>query len=242
MPISPRRAQLSALRYRFASAFGAVGLRAGVTDEIALPVQAGNEHGTVMVVATRLVGRNLRRLSPLRSYVSQTFAETAPAKFGRTAEELDRIIRAEGRRGHLHRPVMLVTQRQYVRPHQPSLAPDRPPAMPTNNCRCCGRLARGPQQRLQRLGSDSDQDDNLRMRRTVISWRDGKKKSQICSAPRSLSNTKCCHQLSPGFVAWLAPVRLATRVNPSITMALPSVDLSTIDLAKQKAPLARGLN
>src|SRR5713226_5909142 len=106
--ISPRRPHLSALRNRFASAFGAVGLWAGIANEITLPVQAGNEHGTVMVVATRLVGRNLRQLRPFRSYVSQALAETAAAKFGGTAKKLNRIISAEWRRGHLHRPIMLV--------------------------------------------------------------------------------------------------------------------------------------
>ena len=97
----------------------AIRFRAGVMNHVALPVQAGDEHRPAMVIATRLVGRKLRRLSPLRSHVSQPLAEAAPAELRRAAEEINAIVRVIRRAERLHRPKVLVTKRQNVAPHHP---------------------------------------------------------------------------------------------------------------------------
>ena len=67
----------------------AVLLGTRVMDYVALPIQAGDEHRPPMLLATRLVRANNRRLVAFGSDVSQAFAEAAPAEFGGAAKEID---------------------------------------------------------------------------------------------------------------------------------------------------------
>lgn len=100
-----------------------MGFGAGKTDQVPLAVQAGNEHGPVVVIAVRLIGRHQRWFPPFRCHITEALAKTAFTELLSTAEELDRVVGTEGRRGGLHRAKMLVAQRQDVSPHRPSLAP-----------------------------------------------------------------------------------------------------------------------
>ncbi len=102
--------------------FAAALLWAGKADDVALAVNAGNEHRSAVFVATRLVGRNQRRRILDRSHISQRFAETAVAKFVGAAEIFDGVVKVVGRDRELHGAIVLVAQRQDVDPHRPSLA------------------------------------------------------------------------------------------------------------------------
>ena len=86
----------------------AVGFGTGVVDDVVLPVEAGDEHGTSVFFATRLVGRNCGRAFSFGGGVAKAFAEAAPAELIGTAEKLNGVIRAERRDARLHRAVMLV--------------------------------------------------------------------------------------------------------------------------------------
>jgi len=112
-------AGLGAAQNVFPRRLPAIGFWAGIMDHVALPVQAGDEHRPAMVIATRLLRRKLRRLSPFRSHISQPLAEAAPAELRRAAEKINAIIRVIGRAEWLHRPKVLVTKRQNVAPHDP---------------------------------------------------------------------------------------------------------------------------
>lgn len=100
----------------------AVGLRAGVANEVSLPIEAGDEHGPIVVIAAGLVVRKHWRLPPLRRHVTKALTKTTIAKLGGTAEELNRIVCAERSDRRRHRPEVFIAQRQDVRPHQGSLA------------------------------------------------------------------------------------------------------------------------
>ncbi len=87
-----------------------------------LPVEVRNEHGTIVLIAARLIGGKKRRLTTLRCHISQAFAEAAVAKLGGAAEEFDGIIGAKRRDTCLHGAVVLIAERQNVGPHGLSLA------------------------------------------------------------------------------------------------------------------------
>jgi len=70
-----------------------------------------------MALTPRLVFGDKRLFVAHRSYIAQRLAETTVAELVGTAEELDRMAGTEGREAELHRPVMLVTQRQNVLAH-----------------------------------------------------------------------------------------------------------------------------
>lgn len=89
----------------------AVRLRASVANEVPLPIEAGDEHGPIVVIAAGLVVRKHWRLSPLRRHVTQALTKATIAKLGGAAEELNRIVCAErGDRGR-HRPEVFIAQR-----------------------------------------------------------------------------------------------------------------------------------
>jgi len=75
-----------------------------------------------VLVATRLIGGNQRRGVSLRGYVTQRFVEATLTELIGAAEEFYRIIEIEWSQQKLHGPIMLVAQREDVRPHGPSLA------------------------------------------------------------------------------------------------------------------------
>ena len=93
-----------------------------ISQQIPLPVEAGDEHGAAMFVATRLVVRDKRSLITLGRGVSQRFAEATLAELFGATEELDRIIHIERCKQEFHGAVVLVAQRQDVDPHAPILA------------------------------------------------------------------------------------------------------------------------
>lgn len=100
-------------------------LGAGISNQVPLPVQAGNEHGPAVVIAAWLVGRDIRRFSPFWCDISQALAEAAAAKLRCAPEEFNRIICTEGGGRRLHCAVMFIAQRENVGPHRLSLASQR---------------------------------------------------------------------------------------------------------------------
>jgi hypothetical protein len=106
----------------FSTGIRAMRLRACVSDHVALPVESRNEHGTVVLIAAWLVRREQRRLTTLRSHISQPFTEATVTEFVGTAEELNGIIGTERSNARLHGPIVFITKRQNVRPHGLSLA------------------------------------------------------------------------------------------------------------------------
>ena len=95
----------------------AAGFRAGEADGVTLPVNAQNEHGASVLVATGLAWRDDRWLIFQRGNVSQKFAVTALAEAVRTTAKLNGIIRIDGRKSMLHGAVMLVAERENVGAH-----------------------------------------------------------------------------------------------------------------------------
>jgi len=99
-----------------------------------LPVEAGDKHGPAMLFAARLVAGDKGRLISSRSGIAHGFAEAALAELVGAAEKFDRIVDVERGKQEFHRPIVLVAQRQDVRPHGPILAsaakqnPRTPPA------------------------------------------------------------------------------------------------------------------
>ncbi len=91
--------------------FAAALLWAGKADDVALAVNAGNEHRAAVFVASRLVGRNQRWRILDGSHVSQRFAEAAVAKFVGAAKVFDGVVRVVGRDRELHGAIVLVAQR-----------------------------------------------------------------------------------------------------------------------------------
>ena len=101
----------------FEHTLNTAGFGTGVGDAILLAVEAGDEHGTAVHVAARLVGADLGRQVALRIYVAHALAETAAAEFFGAAEKVDRIVGTVGGDAGLHGAEMLVTERKDVRPH-----------------------------------------------------------------------------------------------------------------------------
>jgi len=76
-----------------------------------------------MPFALWLISRYKRRIVLSRRRITQPFAEAASAKLLRAAKELDGVVHAKRCNYELHRPVVLIAQREQVRSHViPSLA------------------------------------------------------------------------------------------------------------------------
>ena len=84
---------------------------------IALAIEADDEHGASMAIATGLVRSKDRFISSFRRDISDTFSKTAVAEFISTAKELDRIVGIVGSECGLHGAMVLITKRKNVRPH-----------------------------------------------------------------------------------------------------------------------------
>jgi hypothetical protein len=87
-----------------------------------LPVEAGNEHGAIVLIAPWLIGGQERRFTALGCHISQPLAEAAVTKLGRTTEKFKGIVGAKGRDTSLHGAVVFIAERQDVGPHGLSLA------------------------------------------------------------------------------------------------------------------------
>ena len=95
-----------------------VWLGAGVADKVALAVEADDEHGTSVDVATRLAGGGNGRGIVFRGDVADAFAEAASAEFFCAAEVIDGVVGTEGSQAELHGAEMLVTEREKVSTHE----------------------------------------------------------------------------------------------------------------------------
>ena len=93
-----------------------------ITQNIVLPIQAGDEHRSPVLFAAGLVAGDDGRLVPAWSRVTQGFAETTLAELIGTAEKFDRVVDVERGKQEFHGSIVLVAQRQDVRPHGPILA------------------------------------------------------------------------------------------------------------------------
>ena len=82
-------AELPSSLYVLAAHLTAVLLRAGVADHVTLLVQAADEHGPPMLVTTRLICADERRLITSGCDVPQAFTKAALAELSRTAEKFD---------------------------------------------------------------------------------------------------------------------------------------------------------
>jgi hypothetical protein len=118
--VKPRRglSAPSSFPYRLRAAL----LWTGVAQDIVLPVQAGDKHGPAVLFAAWLVAGNDRLQVSSRGCVAQGFAEATLAELIGTAEEFDRIVDVERGKQEFHCSIVLVAQRQDVRPHGAILA------------------------------------------------------------------------------------------------------------------------
>lgn len=98
-------------------ALGTIRLGAGVGDMVTLTVEANDEHGTSVAVATGLRGREDGWLAAFGCDVTDALSEAAVAESVRAAEEVDRVVGAVGSESQLHGAVVLVAEGQDVRPH-----------------------------------------------------------------------------------------------------------------------------
>jgi hypothetical protein len=64
-------------------------LRAGISDCVALSVEAGNKHRAIVLIAPGLITGKDRTLTTLRSHIPETFTEATVTKLGGTSKELD---------------------------------------------------------------------------------------------------------------------------------------------------------
>jgi hypothetical protein len=86
-------------------------LGASIPHDVALAVNAGNEHGAAVLLATRLVGQNLGWRIFYGSDVSQRFIEATVTKFIGATEVFHGIVEVVGRNRELHGAKVLVAQR-----------------------------------------------------------------------------------------------------------------------------------
>lgn len=54
-----------------------------------MPIETGNEHRAIVLIAAGLVAGKNRRLIPFGGHIAEPFTETAGAKLGGTSKELD---------------------------------------------------------------------------------------------------------------------------------------------------------
>jgi hypothetical protein len=96
---------------RFIPGFQTVWFRAGIPNHIPLPIEAGDKHWTIVVVATWLIGSDQWRFAPFWSHVAQAFAEASLAELARTTKELQGIFTVVRSNTGLHRPIVIVAER-----------------------------------------------------------------------------------------------------------------------------------
>jgi hypothetical protein len=107
LPSKPRpRVGLDLLR----ACVGAIRLRACIAHEVALAIEAGDEHGAIVVIAPWLVGGEDRRLTPLGRHISEPLTEAARTEFGGATKKFNGVVRAERRDCRRHGPKVLVAQ------------------------------------------------------------------------------------------------------------------------------------
>src|SRR5512136_463706 len=97
--------------------FEAIRLWAGVGDMIALTVEADDEHGTSVAIATGLAGGEDGWFAVFGGDVADAFSEAAVAESVGAAKEVDGVVGVVGSEGELHGAEMLVAEGQDVRPH-----------------------------------------------------------------------------------------------------------------------------
>jgi hypothetical protein len=95
----------------------AAGFGAAVGNAIVLAVEAQDEHGAAVHVATRLVGSDLGSDVAFGVDVADPFAEAAAAEFFGAAEEVDGVVGVVRGDAGFHGAEMFVTERENVRPH-----------------------------------------------------------------------------------------------------------------------------
>jgi hypothetical protein len=98
-------------------AFWAIRLGAGIGDAVALTVEADDEHGASVAVASGLTGREDRRFAASGSHVANALSEATMAEFVGAAKEGDGVVGVVGRESQFHGAVVLVAEGQDVRPH-----------------------------------------------------------------------------------------------------------------------------
>jgi hypothetical protein len=79
-----------------------------IAEGIPLTIEAGDEHGSAMFFATRLVTGDEGRIVPPWGGVAQGFVEASLTEFFRAAEKFDRIVHVEWGQQELHGPIVLV--------------------------------------------------------------------------------------------------------------------------------------
>lgn len=84
---------------------------------VTLTVEADDEHGTSMTVATGLRRREDGWLATFGCDVTDALSEAAVAESVSAAEEVDGVVGAVGSESRLHGAVVLVAEGQDVRPH-----------------------------------------------------------------------------------------------------------------------------
>ena len=95
----------------------AIRLRTSVFHQITLAVEAGNEHGAPVQIATGLAVQNRWRRALYRRAVTQALAKTAVAELISTDEEFDGIVGAEGRHAEFHGPEVFIAKRKDIGTH-----------------------------------------------------------------------------------------------------------------------------
>jgi hypothetical protein len=102
----------------FSKGFMTLGFRASVADDIALAIEADDEHGASVHIAPRLVGSEDRGVIALGGDVADAFAEAASAELVGAAEVIDRVIGVEGSNAGFHGAEMLVAEGKKVSAHE----------------------------------------------------------------------------------------------------------------------------
>jgi hypothetical protein len=97
---------------------GAIGLGAGVADEVPLAVETDDEEGASVHFAAGLVGGENRGLIAFGIDVADALAETASAELIGAAEIVDGVVGVERSDAELHGTEMLVAEWEEVDPHE----------------------------------------------------------------------------------------------------------------------------
>lgn len=82
---------------------------AGVGDSVVLAIEAEDEHGAAVHVATGLAGGDFGRGVTFRVDVAHPLAKAAAAEFVGAAEEIDGVVRTVGGEASFHGAEMFVT-------------------------------------------------------------------------------------------------------------------------------------
>jgi hypothetical protein len=93
----------------FQHSLGTTRLGAGVGDAVVLAIEAEDEHGAAVHVATGLAGADFRRGVTFRVDIAHSLAKAAAAEFVGAAEEIDGVVRTVGGEASFHGAEMFVT-------------------------------------------------------------------------------------------------------------------------------------